>query len=103
MLTRAQARIKSKDKGATSGTGTALIDTFPFLRLTIEEIEQLFLVYGIRFGSDRISSSEIISALQSMDRSQFEQFLSSVRPCPKAIVVEPVVIDSDPRDYISSS
>lgn len=102
VLTRAQARLKGKEKGTSSGTGTALLDTFPFLRLSIEEIEQLFQVYGIHLGSAYISSTEIITALQSMDRNQFEKFLASVRPCPKAIVVEPVVIDKDPRDFISS-
>lgn len=102
VLSKATARLKGKDKGTSSGTGTTLVDTFPFLRLSIEEIEQLFQVYGIHLGSTHISSTEIITALQSMDRNKFEKFLASVRPCPKAIVVDPVVIDTDPRDFISS-
>ena len=48
------------------------MNTFPFRRLTIDQIVALFQVYHIHLGRSESDRIDIIQAIQKLDRDKFE-------------------------------
>lgn len=72
-MNRVLKRIRDKEVGSNSAdAGIPLITNFPYLRLTVAQISELFQVYQIRLGSSHSDQLKIIEAIQLMDRDKFE-------------------------------
>lgn len=74
LMKRAQKR---KASGSSQPEGNPLLHHFPYLRLTLTQIEQLFGVYNIVLGRDTQDREKLISAIQLMD-PQFDRLLQSL-------------------------
>lgn len=66
-----KARKRKAGEGSSS-SGIPLISRFPYFRLTIEQVINLFNVYQIRLGNSVDDSHIIISSIRHMDRQHFE-------------------------------
>lgn len=75
VMKRAQKR---KAEGSSTSGGNPLLDTFPYLRLTHDQVEQLFRIYNIVLGNSPQDRDVLIPAIQNMDRVQFESLLQSL-------------------------
>lgn len=74
VLKRAQKR---KASGPSKSAGNPLLDKFPYTRLTLDQITHLFQIYNIQLGKNIEERNLLIPAIQSMNRNQFEQLLTS--------------------------
>lgn len=61
-----------------SSSGMALVTSFPYTRLTLEQIESLFQVYQLNLGRTVEERRHIISLLQTMNRNDFEQAIKAL-------------------------
>lgn len=90
ILGKAKKRAREKAEDSTSQTGIPLVINFPFRRLTVEQIDELFQVYHIHLGYTPEDKAEIITALQSMDRDKYEllirDLLNKTKSSDKVIV-----------------
>jgi hypothetical protein len=55
-----------------------LFDNFPFTRLTVEEIAELFSSYRIKLGDNTQHREHIILAIQASSRNSFENTIKQV-------------------------
>lgn len=108
---------KRKASGSSQSAGNSLFNSFPYDRFTVAQIEQLFLVYNIALGKSDADRPLIVSAIQHMGRSQFEDLLKSLGYQPSntshvthihahhVLVGQPVdtLASNDCRDLIVSS
>lgn len=67
-----KAKKRKAGTGSSSSSGILLISRFPYSRLTIEQIVNIFSVYQIRLGNSVDDSHIIISSIRHMDRHHFE-------------------------------
>lgn len=72
IMKRAQKR---KAAGSTRTKGNPLLQSYPYNRLTIEQVNDLFRVYHIKLGTSPHERAVIIAAIKHMGRQQFEQVL----------------------------
>ncbi|KAF3325449.1 Cellular nucleic acid-binding protein [Carex littledalei] len=95
-LTKAKKRAIAKDTGSSSHAGMPLIQNYPFHRLTIEQVSELFQVYNIQLGHSADEAKQIISLLQHMNRPSFEIIVHSLLNRSKQISTpSPLVLDMD--------
>lgn len=79
ILAKAQKVAQAKSTlTAPASAGIPLVNNFPFLRLTDEEVEDLFQVYKISFGTSQISKPDLIRAIQNMSRVAFDDLIRQV-------------------------
>lgn len=81
VIAKAQKLAQVRDVAGSSSSGITLLTRFPFPRLTDEEIEQLFQVYNIRFGLANLDRHELVSAIQTLSRADFDRLITSARYC----------------------
>lgn len=96
ILARAQKRARERGEGSTSNSGNPLVNIFPFRRLSLEQIVDLFNVYHIQLGIPGQDSRPIISAIQHMSRDNFEDYIKTL--LSKANDMSKVVVDSSDFD-----
>lgn len=77
-MSKAVKRIRDKDIGCSSSTGNPLLASFPYHRLTPDEVSDLFNVYQIQLGHSPSDRIPIIEAIQQMDRSNFDNIVSKI-------------------------
>lgn len=96
ILGRAQKRARERGESSHSTSGIPLVSNFPFRRLSVEQIHDLFSVYHIQLGTNRQDSFHIISAIQQLERSQFETYIKLL--LQKAKDMSRVVVNSSDFD-----
>lgn len=96
VLTKAKKRARENGEGSSStNTGNPLVINFPFRRLTIEQVVELFKVYHIQIGSNDETRVQLISAIQHMDRASFETVITDLMHRTKSVSQNQlVVVDS---------
>lgn len=67
-----KAQKRKQGEGSSNSTCMTLISSFPYSRLTVEQVINLFQVYQIRLGHSLEDSQTIVSSIQHMDRCKFE-------------------------------
>lgn len=77
-LTKAKKRARTKDASSSRNPGMPLIDNFPYNRLTLDQVKDLFSVYKIQLGHNADEASSIIHDIQQLNRSIFETFIKDV-------------------------
>lgn len=75
ILQRAQKR---KTTGNSKPAGNPLLHHFPYTRLTVEQIIQLFQVYNITLGRNPQERELLILAIQKLNRQQFDSILTTL-------------------------
>lgn len=78
ILGKAKKRIRAKGEGSTTQTSIPLVTSFPFRRLTIEQIDELFQIYHIHLGHHPKDKATIITTLQTMDRAKYELLIKDL-------------------------
>ena len=66
-----KAQKRKQGEGSSNSTGMTLISSFPYSRLTVEQVINIFQVYHIRLGHSLEDSQTIVSSIQHMDRCKF--------------------------------
>ena len=84
-MKRAQKR---KAEGSSASGGNPLLDNFPYLRLTHDQVEHLFRIYNIVLGNSPQDRDVLIPAIQNMDRAQFESVLQSLHHSRNDTVIQ---------------
>lgn len=74
------------------------MDNFPFLRLTEQEIYDLFRVYRIVLGQTIEQRDQIIKHLSKLDRVTFEEFLNGIVNKSKQNSYELVILNAVESD-----
>ncbi|KAF3320013.1 hypothetical protein FCM35_KLT22412 [Carex littledalei] len=103
VLAKAQKLAQARTSTASSSSGIPLLNSFPFTRLTDEEIEQLFQVYNIRFGLANLSKTDLIRAIQILSRAEFDKLISQAfdslkkKPSDNQLVV----IEQDSQGFLT--
>jgi hypothetical protein len=72
---KAVERAESRYILRSGPKGNPLLDNFPYSSLTRVEIVDLFRAHNIRLGSGDLDADSIISALQHLNRQDFDQLL----------------------------
>lgn len=87
VLTKAKKRARTKEVGDSSSgsAGIPLITNFPYNRLTIQQIVDLFRVYQIQLGATSQDQHTIIQALRDLGRPQFEKVIETIMSQTKSI------------------
>lgn len=62
-MERALKRVRDKEVGACTSACIPIINNFPYLRLTIDQISALFQVYQIQLGNDIQDQVRIVEAI----------------------------------------
>ena len=89
-----QKRARAREEGSSSQAGIPLLTSFPYRRLTLEQIDQLFQVYGIHLGHSNQDRLDIITAMQTLDRPQFEVVIKNLLQQTKSVDrVNKVILD----------
>lgn len=76
ILKKAQKR---KASGSAKPQGNPLLDSYPYLRFTVDQIHEMFRIYQIQLGSSSEDRDSIITGIRSMGRAQFEHLLKSLQ------------------------
>lgn len=74
---------KMKQSSGSSSTGIPLLSSFPYSRLSTDQIVDLFHVYQIKLGSQVKDCRSIIECIQQIDRSRFEQVVKTLLSQPR--------------------
>lgn len=90
ILSKAKKRVRERGIGSSSNSGIPLVNSFPFRRLTLEQIVELFRVYRIQLGHSNQDQVDIIQAIRSLDRTHFERYVKDLLASTKSI--ESVVV-----------
>lgn len=69
--------VKRKET-TSSVSGISLITSFPYRRLTLEQIEALFQVYQLNLGHTLEERQTIIKLIQTMHRADFEKAIKAL-------------------------
>ena len=80
ILSKAQRR---KQDSSSSHTGIQLLNSFPYSRLTVEQIVDLFRVYQISLGNNLDDCRIIIANIQQLDRARFEIVIKNLLSQPR--------------------
>ena len=91
-LTKAKKRARNKDAGNHSGTGIPLVTNFPYQRLTLEQISNLFRIYKIQLGKDADEATTMIQNIQKLRRASFETYLHSLIDKSKTLDTSQVLV-----------
>lgn len=83
ILSRAQRRARGEGSGPSSGI--PLVQSFPFSRLTTDQVLELFKVYHIQLGSSVDEHVRLITTIKAMDRDNFEIAITDILDRTKAI------------------
>lgn len=75
IMARATARVQSKYNLRSGNTGIPLLTSFPYTRMTADEVADLFNAYSIRLGCEDLDAPTIVTALKELSRQEFEQLL----------------------------
>lgn len=95
ILGKAKKRAREKGEGSSSEAGIPLLTSFPYNRLTIEQIDSLFKIYNIQLGTDPQHMADIIKAFQIMDRTKFESVIRQLLDQTKHISsIDQVIIQN---------
>lgn len=107
MLTKATKRAREKGEGSYSASGIPLVNTFPYRRLTNDQVVELFRVYHIQLGSSEQDQMNIIHAIQNMTRDKFEIAIQGIllrtRSIPQDQMVVVNQLDSGTTSVVSMS
>lgn len=98
-----QRAQKRKASGSSKLVGNPLLQKFSYTRFTHEQIEHLFQVYHIILGDNPSHRAMIISAIQSMDMTQFEKLLQTIKFHPNNLNSETFIHIEQVRDHIPDS
>ena len=90
-----QKAQKRKQGASSSTTGMALVDRFPYSRLTVDQIIRLFKVYQINLGHSLDDSYTIIDSIQKMPRIQFESTIKNLLSAPSCLQQQSVTLSLD--------
>lgn len=71
MANRSQARYNLR----SANKGNSLLTSFPYSRMTCDEVSDLFSAYNITIGCGSLESSHIIQALKVLDIESFDQLI----------------------------
>lgn len=103
VMAKAQRLAQAKEINALSSAGIPILTRFPFTRLTDEEIEQLFLVYNIKFGLAHLDRKTLVRAIQNLSRTEFDELIrnafDSLRQKPNDTQL--VVIEQDAQGSLT--
>lgn len=80
IMKRAQKR---KASSSAKYKGNPLLLSYPYNRLTLEQVNDLFRVYQIKLGNTPHEQAVIIAAIKQLGRNQFEQVLKNLAYSPK--------------------
>lgn len=75
MLTRAANRAQSRYNLRSASKGNSLLQSFPYSRLTSDEVLALFQAYSITLGTDSLDAVGVVEALKQLDRADFDNLL----------------------------
>lgn len=78
IISKAKKRVRERGEGSSSTSGIPLVNSFPFRRLTLDQIVDLFRVYQIQLGNAEHDHVAIIQAIQQLDRAQFEKYVKEL-------------------------
>lgn len=76
MLNKAQAVAQKRYNLRSGGKGNALIHNHPYSRLTVKEISALFRAYHIQLGINELRTCQIIQAIKTLGRSDFDRMIT---------------------------
>jgi hypothetical protein len=83
---------QSVGRTSLNSSSCPLFDNFPFTRLTVEEIVELFSSYRIKLGDNAQHREQIILVIQTSSRISFENTIKQVIDKSKTNLYEMVIV-----------
>lgn len=84
-MSKAKKRVKNKAAGNRSSSGIPLMNTFPYHRLSLEQVKNLFSIYQIQLGHNADEAAHIIHKIQHQERASFEEIILSLLDQTKSL------------------